>query len=661
MNYTPLYLKTDNSLLQSLIKVEDLINYAKSNNIKSLGIADNSLYGVMDFYMPCKKNNIKPIIGLEITLDNSKIVLYAVNFNGYKNLIKLNIIQSKRNITLNDLSIHCQDLVCLIPFLYSNLYDELHKLYKYIFVTYKNDAEKSNIDVDSLYMNETLCLRKEDLKYLSYLDKIDNRPDRKYLDNYILNEEEASKYANDNNYMLTSLCDVEIPLDQMLIPSYKNDLNISSYEYLKKECINGLKNKFGTSVSKVYQDRLKYELDVINQMHFNDYFLIVADYVKYAKNNNILVGPGRGSAVSSLVAYLLDITEIDPVKNDLLFERFLNTERTSMPDIDMDFEHLKREDVINYCINKYGKKCVVPIISFGTMGARQVIREVASVLKIDNYLIDTLSKKLDSNLSLKDNLKNKEINDYINNNNLKELIAISIRLEGLKHHTSLHAAGVVMSSKPLDEIIPIVNYNDRFVSGIDMTYLEKIGLLKMDFLAIKYLTIIHNMIDDINEELNPDLRFDNIPLNDKETLDIFKDGNTLGIFQFESPGMINFLKKLKPTSFEDITIAMALFRPGPMQNIDTYISNSKDKNKIVYLDDSLKNILEPTCGILIYQEQIMQLAMQLAGYTKGEADVLRKAMSKKRKELLQNEETKFIKVFFVTKLFFSLRRRLICA
>ena len=642
MNYTPLYIKTDNSFFSSLIKVNDLVEFASNHNLKSLAIADNSLYGVMDFYMLCKKNNIKPIIGLEVKIDNSYIVLYAMNYNGYKNIIKLNIIQSKREVTLNDLNLHSLDLICLIPFAYANLYDELKKLYANIYITYKNELEKNNITVDSLYANEILCLNKEDLKYLTYLDKIASRDAKKYLDNYFILEKDL-KLLNDNNYKIYDMCNVEIPLEQNLMPAYENEENLSSYDYLKKLCIEGMKNKFGDSVSKVYQDRLKHELDVINKMHFNDYFLIVADYVNWAKANNILVGPGRGSAVSSLVAYLLGITEVDPVKNDLLFERFLNEDRVSMPDIDMDFEHLKREDVINYCISKYGRKCVVPIIAFGTMGTRQVIRETSSILGIDNYIINNLNKILDANKSLADNLKNKEIANYINNNNLKELISIALKLEGLKHHTSLHAAGIVMSSKSLDEVIPIVSYNDKFVTGIDMTYLEKIGLLKMDFLAIKYLTIIHEIIDDINSNYDNKVKFEDIPLDDKKAMEIFEYGNTLGIFQFESDGMINFLRKLKPTTFEDLTLAMALFRPGPMQNIDTFINNRKSPDKIKYIDDSIIDILKPTCGILVYQEQIMQIAMKLASYTKGEADILRKAMSKKKKELLANEEDKFVK------------------
>lgn len=642
MNFTPLYIKTDNSIFKSLIKVNDLVSYALKYNIKSLAIADENLYGAMDFYMQSIKNNIKPIIGLEIKIEGCVVVLYCENYLGYKNLIKLNSIKSKRDITINDLKIYSSDLICLVPYEYYDLYQKINNYYKYSFRTYKNINEKENIKEESLYMNETLCLNKDDLKYLSYLDYIRKNNKRNYLDNYLHSNEEVAKYNDLNNQKINELCNLEIPLHQDLIPKYENNLDISSYDYLKKKCIAGLKRLFGNRVSKTYQDRLKYELDVINKMNFSNYFLIVADYVNYAKDNNILVGPGRGSAVSSLVSYLLNITEVDPVKNNLLFERFLNLERIGMPDIDIDFEHLKREEVVNYCINKYGQNRVAPIISFGTMGARQTIKEVANVLNVSNYIVDNLTKMLDSNLTILKNLEKKEVRDYVNNNNLKELIHISLKLEGLKHHISIHAAGIVISNTDLEDVIPMINYGNLYITGIDMTYLENIGLLKMDFLAIKYLTIIHNMIDEVNVKNNINLSFSSVPLNDNETLNTFTCGNTLGIFQFESPGMINFLKKLKPTSFEDITLAMALFRPGPMKNIDTFIANKNNPEKIKYMDELVKDILKPTYGILIYQEQIMQIATILAGYTKGEADVLRKAMSKKKKDILKNEEEKFI-------------------
>ena len=428
------------------------------------------------------------------------------------------------------------------------------------------------------------------------------------------------------------------------MPKYVNDLDIDSYSYLKKQCINGLKKRFGNSVSSIYQKRLKYELETINKMGFCDYFLIVADYVNYAKNNNIIVGSGRGSAVGSLVAYCLNITDVDPIKYDLLFERFLNPERISMPDIDIDFEHEKRDEVINYCISKYGEKKVAPIIAFGTLASKQSIRDVSRCLNIDIKLVDNICRMIDSNKSLNDNYRmNKKLRDYLERRpQLLDMYRHAIHFEGLKRHTTIHAAGVIMSNTDLDEIIPLDKTHEFFTSSYDMTYLEEIGLLKMDFLAIKYLTTIHHIIDSINKDKGLNIKFDEIPLNDTKALDIFRRADTIGIFQFESSGMINFLKQLKPSNMNDIFAAIALFRPGPMKNIPSYIKRKEGKEKIDYLDESLINILKDTYGIMIYQEQIMQIANVMANYSLGEADVLRKAMSKKNKELLLKEQEKFV-------------------
>ena len=337
------------------------------------------------------------------------------------------------------------------------------------------------------------------------------------------------------------------------------------------------------------------------------------------------------------------ITDVDPIKYNLLFERFLNPERVSMPDIDIDFEHEKREEVINYCINKYGSKRVVPIITFGTLGAKQALRDVAKAMDIELGLVDSLCKLIDSRKNLIENYNtNIKIKDLLDRKEeLKECYKVSMKFEGLKRHTSIHAAGVVMSNVDLDEVIPLDKSHDFYVSGYDMTYLEEIGLLKMDFLAIKYLTTIHNIIDSINKDYNLNIKFDEIPLNDKKAIEIFTKADTIGIFQFESDGMINFLRKLKVDSMDDIFAAIALFRPGPMQNIPTYINRKNGKEKIDYIDPSLEPILKSTYGIMIYQEQIMQIAQIMADYTLGEADMLRKAMSKKKKDILLKEKETF--------------------
>ncbi len=649
MSYVPLYIKTDNSLQQSLIKIDDLINVAKERHLTTLTITDNTMYGVMDFYEACRKNNIKPIVGYEVTISHLTFVLYCMNYLGYQNLIKLCTIASERELEKADLERYSDNLICLIPYQAISLWDMVKKIYRYVFKTYQNEAEKKQLDGDTLFMRETVYLDKEDSYYLKYLKALSDGTSVDLvsvdkLDNYLLPLEEVTKLDDlKNNQQIDELCNLEIPFHQHLMPIFKNDEQLDSYTYLKKKCIEGLKNKFGTKVSAKYQERLKHELDVINKMGFCDYFLIVYDYIKYSKEHNIIVGPGRGSAVGSLVAYCLNITDIDPIKYDLLFERFLNIERVSMPDIDADFEHLRREEVINYCMEKYGVKSVAPIIAFGTLGSKQAVRDVGRAMNLDLNIVDGLCKLLDSNLSLKDNYANNKVQKYIERyDNLTTLYKIATRLEGLKRHTSIHAAGIVMSQNNLDEVIPLdKSHNNFYTSGYDMKYLEEIGLLKMDFLAIKYLTIIHDIIDDINKTYHLKLTFDNIPFNDEKAMKIFKDGNTLGIFQFESDGMINFLKQLQADSFDDVIAAIALYRPGPMNNIPLYIKRKNSKEKIDYFDPSLEPILKSTYGIIIYQEQIMQIANVMADYSLGEADILRKAMSKKKKDLLLQEEKRF--------------------
>ena len=650
MNYVPLYIKTHNSLLSSLIKETDLIEYAKNNNLTSLTITDNNMYGVLDFYHLCLKNNIKPIIGLEVEYENKKIVLYCKNYNGYQNLIYLSTKMSEKNITIDILREKSSNLICIVPFNSKDLYSVLADIYVDIFQGYSNKIERNELEGNNLiYINEILYLNKNDSNYLKYLesiktgytvdnlefDKINNYiPELEYIKNEFKDDLKNNLYIYDN-------CNLELKLNQQLLPIYECPDNLDSYSYLKKLCIEGLRNIFGDKVNIVYKDRLKYELEIINKMGFCNYFLVVWDYVKYAKENNILVGPGRGSAAGSLVSYLLNITTVDPIKYNLLFERFLNPERVTMPDIDIDFEYTRREEVVNYCINKYGLKKVAPIITFGTLGAKQAIRDVGRAMNISLKSVDHLCGLIDSRLSLKENYNtNKKIREYLDiNQNFRQLFKIASKIEGLKRHTSIHAAGIVMSNIDLDQVIPLdKSHNDFYTTGYSMDYLEELGLLKMDFLALRNLTLIKDVLEEI-----PDLDFDTIPSNDSKAINIFTSVNTSGIFQFESNGMINFLRKFKPNTFEDIVASIALFRPGPMNNIDSYIKRKRGKEKIDYISDSLVDVLKPTYGIIVYQEQIMQIANILAGYSFGEADVLRRAMSKKKEEILLAEKDKFVK------------------
>ncbi len=645
--YTPLYIKTDNSLLSSLISIDMLIDYAIKNNIKSLSITDNNMYGVIEFYNKCISNNIKPIVGLELKIEDNPIILYCINNLGYKNLIKLATLITEDKIDFDILKKYNDSIICIVPYKSLSLYDNLKKIYKIIYKGYKNKYELENIkDNNKIYLNEICYLNEFDNVYLKYLMAIRDsllieNVENTFMNNHLLKEDELLQLGYDlnSNYELTKMCDLKIEYETDLIPKFNCPDNLDSYSYLKKLCIDGLKKIFGEKVSVVYKDRLKKELEIINKMGFCNYFLIVWDYVKYAKEHNILVGPGRGSAAGSLVSYVLNITTVDPIKYNLLFERFLNPERITMPDIDIDFEYRYRDDMVRYVIDKYGIKNVAPIITFGTLGAKQAIRDVARTMSIDPKMTDKLCRMVSSNLTLIENYNSSsKIREYINiNDELKTLYKISSKIEGLKRHTSIHAAGVVMCDKPLDEVIPLdKSHRNFYVTGYSMEYLESLGLLKMDFLALKNLTLIKDVIDEAN------IDFDSIPTNDEKAIKIFTDVNTIGIFQFESEGMMNFLKKFKPNSVEDIIASIALYRPGPMNNIDLYIKRKRKLEKIDYIHNDLYDILKDTYGIIVYQEQIMLIASKMASYTLGEADVLRRAMSKKKEEILIKEKDKFI-------------------
>ena len=625
--YIPMNIKTEYSLLDSIIKVKELVKFALDNNLKALAITDNNLYGIYEFYLECTKNNIKPIIGLEITIDDKKILLYAKSNIGYKNLIKINRYEKD----INNLKKYNKDILCIVPYDSLNMYDELNKIYEDIYVGYKDSKEEKIPYTNKIYIKDIYYLKKQDKIFYMYLKGI---KDETTINNINI-KDDYSLEINDFDYQfIYDKCNVEIKKEDNLLPKYDVE---DSYKYLKEQCKNGLKRIFGDRVNKIYIDRVKYELDIINKMGFSDYFLVVSDYVKFAKDNNILVGPGRGSASGSLVSYLLDITEVDPIKYNLLFERFLNPNRVTMPDIDIDFEFQEREKVINYCKDKYGVDKVSYITTFTTLGSRQVLRDVSKVMDLDQNEVDSFIKLIDSRYDLRKNLENVKIKNIISKNkNIKDLYNISLKLEGIKRHTSIHAAGIIISNKNLDDVIPVVNRDNELVTCYTKDYLEDLGLLKMDFLALKNLTLIKNVISDINIDIN------DIPLNDPKTYELFSNGNVLGIFQFESEGMKNFLRRLKPNNIEDLSLALALYRPGPMSNIDTLIKRREGKQAIDYIDSRLESILKPTYGIIVYQEQIMKISQVMANYTLGEADILRRAISKKKEELILKEKERFI-------------------
>jgi len=652
MEYVALQVKTSYSLLTSLNNISKLVVKAKKLGYKSLAITDsNNMFGVMEFYLECQKHGIKPIVGIELDIEDKKILLYAKNKEGYKNLIKLSTIKSDRELVIEDLIKHRDNLILIMPFL---SYDKkIFDIYSEAYIGYSTKEEKNKINANNkIFINDVSYLEKDDYKYLDYLYMI---KEGKVLGEYELNthkfkhllsEEEVLELCDQSDINIckeiVDSCNLTIEYTPDLLPIY--DKNVDEYEYLRNICYKGLNKRLDNNVNNKYIERLENELNIINKMGFCNYFLVVWDYVKYAKFNDIQVGPGRGSAAGSLVSYTLGITDIDPIKYNLLFERFLNPERVTMPDIDIDFDSEKRNDVIEYVTNKYGEKKVAGIITFNTLGAKQVIRDVARVLGVNNNSVDIIAKLIKFDTLEENYLKNNQFKIAINSSDIfKKIYDIAVKLEGLPRHVSVHAAGVVMSRCDIDETIPLYkNQLGMYVTGYSMNYLEPLGLLKMDFLGLSNLTLINSVIKEIREKEKINVTFNKIPLDDKKTFNIFKKADTDGIFQFESPGMRSFLRKLQPDNLEDLIAALALYRPGPMENIDTYINRKQGKEKIDYIDKSLEEILKPTYGIIIYQEQIMQIAQIMAGYSLGEADILRRAMSKKKEEILLKEEEKFI-------------------
>ncbi len=635
MNYVPLWVKTDYSLLSSLIKIDDLINTLSELNINACAICDDNLFGTMEFYTKCKKKNIKPIIGLEVKLDYT-ILLYAKNYHGYQNLCNINTIYLENKLNFDELVKYMSDLVVVVPFEFKDKIENLKIYTEDLFIGYDSLEQKELIDENKVFIKKTLCLNEDEEKYLKYLYKIKETKKEAPKDVSMLKSLQAEDKKS--TIYLSELCNLEIPKKDDLLPIYNDDKNFDGKKYLTDLCVVGLKKRLDNNVPLKYVERLKRELNVIIKMGFCNYFLVVWDYVKYAKKNNIMVGPGRGSAASSLVSYCLGITDIDPIKYDLLFERFLNPERVTMPDIDIDFDAEKRDEVINYVVKRYGKDKVSGIITFSNLLAKQVIRDVARIFEISNYKVDNLLRNFDDKKDLSYQLNNINVKRILNDDDdLKKVYDISLKLEGIKRHASVHAAGIIISNKKLCNYVPLTLGTDGiYLCGYTMNYIEDLGLLKMDFLGLKNLSVIDRIIKKAN------VKFSDIPLDDKRTFELFSSGDLDGIFQFESPGMKKFITELKPEKIDDLIAAVALYRPGPMQNIETYVARRHKKEKITYIHDDLKEILSSTYGIIIYQEQIMQIAVKMAGFSYSKADELRRAMSKKKEDVLLSYKKDFI-------------------
>ena len=637
MKYNPLGIKTEYTLLSSLIKIKDLIEFAKINNITALGLLDDNLNGVMEFYDNCLLNNIKPLIGLKVTLDNKDFYLYAKDYDGYLELVKINnkiVLEEVLNYNI----LASKNIYVVIPYSFKETLEEVKRFKdeEDIYFSYTSLEEKNSLRILSnnlLFLKEVRVLRKEDTVYLEYLKKIG---DTSFDEGNCCYEDilESDDILRIKRFI--DKIDIRIDKSKRYIPTF--DESRDSKSYLYSLAFLGLKKRLNNVIEERYVKRLQYELDVIDKMGFNDYFLIVYDYVKYAKKNDILVGPGRGSAAGALVSYCLGITNVDPLEYNLLFERFLNKDRVTMPDIYMDFEDIRREDMIKYVRSRYGTFNVAPITTYGTLQARQVLRDVSSLVIVDGKLIDEFISNIDSKMSLKDNLSKAIVSKMLKENGvLKKIYKIAMKLEGLKRHMSVHAAGVVISSVSLDKVMPVVKTSEGINTGLTMNYLEELGFLKMDFLALSNLHFIH----DILRELPSDFNLNNIPLDDKDTYDLFSLADTDGVFQFESSGMKNFLLKLKPRCFEDLYAAVALFRPGPMDNIDLFIER-KNGGQVTYIVPALESILKETYGIIVYQEQIMQILVTMAGFSMAQADNIRRAMSKKKKEVLIKAQSDFI-------------------
>ena len=470
---------------------------------------------------------------------------------------------------------------------------------------------------------------------------------------YLKSEEEMKKLfpyapeALENTHKIAERCNVDIVFGQQKVPKYDVPAGYDAESYLRYLCENGLKKRYGSQPSKDLIDRMNYELNTIRNMGYVDYFLIVWDFINYAKRNGIAVGPGRGSAAGSIVAYCLEITDIDPIRFQLIFERFLNPERVSMPDIDVDFCYERRQEVIDYVYDKYGKDKVVQIVTFGTMAARMAVRDVGRVLNIPYHQVDkvakmipmelgiTIAKALESNPDLKA--------AYESDDSVKYLVDMSMRLEGLPRHTSIHAAGVVIGSQSLDEFVPLSRGADNVITTqFTMTTIEELGLLKMDFLGLRTLTVIQDAVRMISRKLGREFDINQIDYNDAKVYEMISQGKTEGVFQLESAGMKSFMKELKPENIEDIIAGISLYRPGPMDFIPKYVKGKQNKDSITYRCPELEEILAPTYGCIVYQEQVMQIVMKLAGYTLGRSDLVRRAMSKKKADVMQRERANFV-------------------
>ncbi|MDO8489816.1 MAG: DNA polymerase III subunit alpha [bacterium] len=710
MKFVNLHVHSHYSLLDGLARIDGLVSRAKNFGMDAMALTDHGfLYGAIDFYQSAKKQGVRPIIGVETYLTsrgrfakNSKedderfhLILLAKDTTGYKNLMKLVTLANmegfyyKPRIDFDLLQKHHDGIIALSGCMNGQISQAIlrnghpEKILEQYLDIFKDDfylevqhhpqlpeqdiinkglielSQKFHVPLvatgDSHYLEPEdadahdvlLCLQtkkeKSDKNRMCMLGEDFSFADGTALAEAFTHVPEAIS----NTCVIADKCDLKIEFGKTVLPHYSLPDEQTPEQVLMALCEEGLPVRYGDAITQEIRDRLAFEMTIINGAGYPSYFLIVQDFVNWAKRQGIVVGPGRGSAAGSIVSYLLGITNIDPIAYDLLFERFLNPERISMPDIDMDFADTRRDEVLRYVEEKYGKDRVCQIITFGTMAARVSIRDVGRVLSTPYAFCDMLAKLIPPHSTLSEALVSvKELKDlYATNPQAKEIIDTAKRLEGVARHTSTHACGVVITKDPLTDYVPCqyASPDDKtVVSQYSLHPIEDLGLLKFDFLGLSNLTILENARNIVKKTRDLDINFDKLPLGDKATYKLLREGKTTGVFQLESSGMKRYLKELKPTGIEDIIAMVSLYRPGPMDLIPDYIAGKHGKKIPEYLHEKLRPILEKTYGIAVYQEQVMRMAQELAGFSLGEADVLRKAMGKKIVKLLAEQKQKFI-------------------
>ena len=710
MSFVHLHTHTAYSLLDGEGTIPKLIERAKELGQTAMAITDHgNMYGVIDFYECAKQNGIKPIIGCEVyvaarsrfdkvhDLDSQSchLILLAENDVGYHNLMKLvsaGFIEGfyyRPRIDMDILREHNEGIIALSACmsgvlsrqLLSGNYDEAKRRAQEFLDIFGRDRyfieiqdhgifeqKKLNRDlisiarelnIDIVATNDIHYTLKRDAEYQDVLmciqmGKTVDDEDRMKMDCdqlYLKSEEEMTELfsyipeALENTQKIADRCNVEIEFGKFHLPKFEIPNGLTAYEYLKQLVDRGMRERYPNADESVVS-RMQYELDTISQMGYVDYFLIVWDFIHYAKSHGIPVGPGRGSAAGSVVAYCLHITDVDPIKYSLIFERFLNPERVSMPDIDIDFCYVRRGEVIDYVNRKYGSDNVAQIVTFGTMAARLAIRDVGRALNIPYGRVDEVAKQVPNELkmtikkALTVNYKLKEL--YDSSAEIKKLIDTAIELEGLPRHTSTHAAGVVITSGGIGNFVPLQKNDDVITTQFTMTTIERLGLLKMDFLGLRTLTVIQDAVMHIKQAHGVDVNIENLDMDDAAVYEMISRGETDGVFQLESGGMKQFMKELKPTSIEDIIAGISLYRPGPMDSIPMYVANKNNPSMVKYKHPMLEHILNMTYGCIVYQEQVMQIVRELGGYSLGRADLVRRAMSKKKADVMQKERQNFI-------------------